>query len=168
MAMEACSISMVISSEPEISGTQLLERAGVSIDVTPYAGIGEAICRIDGEGCPSYKLLLQKLREPCSLLALPRSHRTVTGSCCRRARTREKSITATSMAGRGRRRTAIYRRSRSTRSRRSTGSPWPLRRPRTRPAWHGDHHRRVTPRSTVITTSTCRRGRERKSNHRAR
>lgn len=40
-------------SEPQITGEQLLERSGVSLDVTPYSGLGEGICMIDGEGCPS-------------------------------------------------------------------------------------------------------------------
>jgi hypothetical protein len=39
--------------EPQITGEQLLERSGVSLDVTPYSGLGEGICLIDGEGCPS-------------------------------------------------------------------------------------------------------------------
>ncbi len=50
--------------EPEITGTQLLERAGVSIDVTPYAGIGEAICRIDGEGCPATDCFCKSFANP--------------------------------------------------------------------------------------------------------
>ncbi len=51
-------------SESEITGTQLLERAGVSIDITPYAGMGEAICRIDGEGCPSTNCFCKSYTNP--------------------------------------------------------------------------------------------------------
>ncbi|MGA7669853.1 MAG: hypothetical protein WBW04_05490 [Nitrolancea sp.] len=51
-------------SEPEITGAQLLERAGVSIDETPYAGIGEAICRIDGEGCPATNCFCKSFANP--------------------------------------------------------------------------------------------------------
>ncbi len=55
---------LVQFSEAQISGTQLLERAGVSIDVTPYAGIGEAICRIDGEGCPATDCFCKSFANP--------------------------------------------------------------------------------------------------------
>ena len=55
---------LVQFSEPEITGTQLLERAGVSIDETPYAGIGQAICRIDGEGCPSTDCFCKSFANP--------------------------------------------------------------------------------------------------------
>ena len=51
-------------SESEITGTQLLERAGVSIDVTPYPGIGQAVCRIDGEGCPSSNCFCKSYANP--------------------------------------------------------------------------------------------------------
>ncbi len=51
-------------SEPEITGTQLLERAGVSIDESPYAGIGQAICRIDGEGCPATDCFCKSFANP--------------------------------------------------------------------------------------------------------
>jgi hypothetical protein len=40
-------------SEPQITGEQLLERAGLQLDITPYAGLGTGVCMIDHEGCPS-------------------------------------------------------------------------------------------------------------------
>lgn len=40
-------------SEPVVAATDLLQRSGVTIDITPFGGLGQAICRIDGEGCPS-------------------------------------------------------------------------------------------------------------------
>jgi hypothetical protein len=51
-------------SERDITGTQLLERAGVSIDTEPYAGIGLAMCRIDGEGCPSTNCFCKSFANP--------------------------------------------------------------------------------------------------------
>lgn len=51
-------------SEPEITGTQLLQRSGVSIDVSPYAGLGQAVCRIDGEGCPSTNCFCKSYANP--------------------------------------------------------------------------------------------------------
>jgi hypothetical protein len=51
-------------SEPQITGAQLLERSGVSLDVTPYSGLGEAICLIDGEGCPSSNCFCKSYANP--------------------------------------------------------------------------------------------------------
>ncbi len=51
-------------SEPEITGLQLLQRAGVAVDVVPYAGMGQAVCRIDGEGCPSTNCFCKSYANP--------------------------------------------------------------------------------------------------------
>ncbi len=40
-------------SDAEVGGTDLLQRVGLDIDVAPFAGLGQAVCRIGGEGCPS-------------------------------------------------------------------------------------------------------------------
>lgn len=51
-------------SEPEITGEQLLERAGVQVDITPYAGIGTGVCMIDHEGCPSTNCFCKSFAVP--------------------------------------------------------------------------------------------------------
>ena len=51
-------------SEPQIAATDLLQRAGVSIDVAPYAGLGQAVCRIDGEGCPATNCFCKSYANP--------------------------------------------------------------------------------------------------------
>lgn len=40
-------------SESSISGLELLRRSGLSVVTAPYPGLGEAVCAIDGEGCPA-------------------------------------------------------------------------------------------------------------------
>ncbi len=40
-------------SESSISGLELLKRSGLSVVSAPYPGLGEAVCAIDGEGCPA-------------------------------------------------------------------------------------------------------------------
>jgi len=40
-------------TEPEITGTELLNRSGLATEVTAFSGLGTAICSLDGEGCPS-------------------------------------------------------------------------------------------------------------------
>lgn len=39
-------------SEDEISGGEVLRRAGLNVRFTGYAGFGAGVCAIDGEGCP--------------------------------------------------------------------------------------------------------------------
>jgi hypothetical protein len=39
--------------ESEISGYDVLTRSGLSVVASGYAGMGQAICSIDGEGCPA-------------------------------------------------------------------------------------------------------------------
>ncbi len=51
-------------SEPEVAATDLLQKAGVPIDVAPYAGIGQAVCRIGGEGCPSTNCFCKSYSSP--------------------------------------------------------------------------------------------------------
>jgi hypothetical protein len=51
-------------SEPEITGEQLLERAGVQLDITPYAGIGTGVCMIVHEGCPSTNCFCKSFAVP--------------------------------------------------------------------------------------------------------
>lgn len=55
---------LVHFGEQQITGTQLLERAGVQVKMTPYAGMGEAVCRIDGEGCPSANCFCKSYTNP--------------------------------------------------------------------------------------------------------
>ncbi|HEX7103063.1 MAG TPA: hypothetical protein VF201_10515 [Nitrolancea sp.] len=50
--------------EPQITGEQLLERAGVQLDITPYAGIGTGVCMIDHEGCPSSNCFCKSFAVP--------------------------------------------------------------------------------------------------------
>ncbi len=40
-------------NEPSITGLDLLKRSGLSLVTAPYPGLGEAVCAIDGEGCPA-------------------------------------------------------------------------------------------------------------------
>ncbi len=51
-------------SESEITGEQLLERSGVQLDITPYAGIGTGVCMIDHEGCPSTNCFCKSFAVP--------------------------------------------------------------------------------------------------------
>lgn len=51
-------------SEKQITGTQLLERAGVQVTMSPYGGMGEAVCRIGGEGCPSANCFCKSYSNP--------------------------------------------------------------------------------------------------------
>jgi len=51
-------------SEPQITGEQLLERAGVQLDITPYAGFGAGVCMIDHEGCPSTNCFCKSFAVP--------------------------------------------------------------------------------------------------------
>jgi len=43
----------VAFTEEAISGTDLLRRSGLGVVVTTYGGLGQAVCAIDGEGCPA-------------------------------------------------------------------------------------------------------------------
>jgi hypothetical protein len=52
-------------SEPEITGDELLTRAGLSIVVDPYPGTGVAVCAIDGEGCAASDCFCQCRGSPC-------------------------------------------------------------------------------------------------------
>lgn len=52
-------------SEPEITGDELLTRAGLSIVVDPYPGTGVAVCAIAGEGCPASDCFCQCKGSPC-------------------------------------------------------------------------------------------------------
>lgn len=38
-------------SEETIDGIELLERSGLDVVISPYAGMGSAVCAIDGQGC---------------------------------------------------------------------------------------------------------------------
>ena len=51
-------------SEPQITGEQLLERSGVQLDITPYAGLGTGVCMIDHEGCPSSNCFCKSFAVP--------------------------------------------------------------------------------------------------------
>lgn len=42
----------VAFSEESISGAELLRRSGLSVVATSFGGLGQAVCAIDGEGCP--------------------------------------------------------------------------------------------------------------------
>ncbi len=37
--------------EPEITGVEVLERSGVPVIIDPTSSFGQAVCKIDGEGC---------------------------------------------------------------------------------------------------------------------
>lgn len=39
--------------EETINGTDLLTRSGIDATMTPFGGMGMAVCSLDGEGCPS-------------------------------------------------------------------------------------------------------------------
>jgi len=51
-------------TESAITGEQLLERAGVQLDITPYAGLGSGVCMIDHEGCPSSNCFCKSFAVP--------------------------------------------------------------------------------------------------------
>jgi hypothetical protein len=51
-------------SESQITGEQLIERAGVQLDITPYAGLGGGVCMIDHEGCPSSNCFCKSFAVP--------------------------------------------------------------------------------------------------------
>ena len=54
-------------AESEISGVELLRRAGLSVIGKAYAGIGEAVCKINDTGCtfPGEQCWCQCLGSPC-------------------------------------------------------------------------------------------------------
>jgi hypothetical protein len=43
--------SCVEFSEETINGVDLLERSGLDLVISPFAGMGSAVCAIDGQGC---------------------------------------------------------------------------------------------------------------------
>jgi hypothetical protein len=51
-------------SEPEITGTDLLQRSGLDLEIAPFGGLGLAICRLDGEGCPASNCFCQSYSSP--------------------------------------------------------------------------------------------------------
>jgi hypothetical protein len=51
-------------TESQITGEQLIERAGVQLDITPYAGIGTGVCMIDHESCPSTNCFCKSFAVP--------------------------------------------------------------------------------------------------------
>ena len=56
--------SYVEFSGDSISGEELLLRSGLDIIVTPYGGLGTAVCSIDGEGCPASDCFCQSYGSP--------------------------------------------------------------------------------------------------------
>jgi len=71
--------SCVAFSEESISGVDLLRRAGLTVTVGAYAGLGYGVCEIDGEGCPAGQpCFCQCEGSPCAYWAY--SHRRPDGS----------------------------------------------------------------------------------------
>lgn len=50
--------------EPEITGLELLLRSGASVTLANFAGLGAAVCAIDGEGCPAENCFCQSYTAP--------------------------------------------------------------------------------------------------------
>lgn len=50
--------------EESISGEELLLRSGLQAVVTPYGGLGTAVCSLDGEGCPSSDCFCKSFSSP--------------------------------------------------------------------------------------------------------
>ena len=55
----------VAFDEPEISGYDVLVRAGLSVVVSGFSGVGAATCSIDGEGCSAGNCFCQCQGNPC-------------------------------------------------------------------------------------------------------
>jgi len=71
--------SCVAFSEESISGVELLRRAGLTVTVGAYAGLGYGVCEIEGEGCPAGQpCFCQCEGSPCAYWAY--SHRRPDGS----------------------------------------------------------------------------------------
>lgn len=51
-------------NEPTITGEELLLRSGLALETTPFAGQGQAICRLDGEGCPASDCFCESYSSP--------------------------------------------------------------------------------------------------------
>jgi hypothetical protein len=48
----------------EIDGYELLELAGLDLEVHPFSGLGEAICAVNGHGCPSSDCFCESFSSP--------------------------------------------------------------------------------------------------------
>ncbi len=55
---------MVEFTEPEITGADLLLRAQVSLLTAGYGGMGQAVCSLDGEGCPADNCFCRSYTNP--------------------------------------------------------------------------------------------------------
>lgn len=51
-------------TEPEISGAELLYRSGLSLTISPFGGLGDGVCMLDGEGCPADDCFCQSYQAP--------------------------------------------------------------------------------------------------------
>ena|GEM_PF-794857 len=51
-------------TEPEITGLDLLQRAGVPITIATYPGLGAAVCAINQEGCPAENCFCKSYSNP--------------------------------------------------------------------------------------------------------
>lgn len=50
--------------EDEISGSELLQRAGIETAVTPFGGLGTGVCSINGEGCSADNCYCHSYQSP--------------------------------------------------------------------------------------------------------
>lgn len=55
---------LVTFSEESISSEELLLRSGLAAEVTPFGGMGGAVCSLDGEGCPSTDCFCKSYTSP--------------------------------------------------------------------------------------------------------
>lgn len=51
-------------TEPEITGADLLLRSQVALVTTAYAGLGQAVCSLDREGCPADNCFCKSYTNP--------------------------------------------------------------------------------------------------------
>ncbi|MDI3339918.1 MAG: hypothetical protein QJR03_05225 [Sphaerobacter sp.] len=51
-------------TEPAITGADLLARSGLATTIAPFGGLGEAVCALDGEGCPADNCFCQSYQSP--------------------------------------------------------------------------------------------------------
>lgn len=51
-------------TEPEITGEQLLASSGLPLVEAPFGGLGQAVCSLDGEGCPASNCFCKSYSNP--------------------------------------------------------------------------------------------------------
>ena len=50
--------------EPSISGAELLQRSRLALTLSPFAGLGVAVCSLDNEGCPASDCFCKSYGQP--------------------------------------------------------------------------------------------------------